>query len=191
MMQQNKPNFYIFTGGPGAGKTTLLNELSKHHYGCIPEVARAIIKEQHAIGGNALHTGDRISYANLMLKQSIDDYISNLSRSDPLFFDRGIPDLHSYLSQYADGIPAAFEHAIKTYRYNPLVFLFPPWPEIYCHDTERKQAFSEAIKTYHSLKRSYKICAYQLVDVPKASVEKRMQFILETIDALKQGTPWQ
>lgn len=51
----NKPNFYIFTGGPGAGKTTVLNELAKHNYGCIPEVARAIIKEQHATGGNALH----------------------------------------------------------------------------------------------------------------------------------------
>ena len=27
----NKPNFYIFTGGPGAGKTTVLNELAKHN----------------------------------------------------------------------------------------------------------------------------------------------------------------
>ena len=82
----NKSNFYIFTGGPGAGKTTLLNELSKLNYKCIPEVARAIIKEQNATGGNAVHTGDRTSYSNLMLQNSIHDFIKESSRKDILFF---------------------------------------------------------------------------------------------------------
>ena len=182
----NKPNFYIFTGGPGAGKTTVLNELSKHNYGCIPEVARAIIKEQHATGGNALHTGDRTSYVNLMLKNSINDYIEQSRRNDIIFFDRGIPDLYSYLSQYCGGVTAPLEDAILNYRYNTLAFVFPPWPEIYCHDTERKQDFTEAIKTYHSVKSAYDICEYKTIDVPMVSVEKRVQFILQTIGAVKQ-----
>ena len=180
----NKPNFYIFTGGPGAGKTTVLNELSKHNYGCIPEVARAIIKEQHTTGGNALHTGDRTSYVNLMLKNSINDYIEQSLRNDILFFDRGIPDLYSYLSQYCGGVTAQLEDAIRNYRYNTLVFVFPPWPERYCHDTERKQDLTEAIKTYHSVKSAYDICGYKTIDVPKVSVEKRVQFILKTIGAV-------
>lgn len=183
--QLNKPNFYIFTGGPGAGKTTVINELSKHNYGCIQEVARAIIKEQHATGGNALHTGDRTRYANLMLKNSIDDYILHSSKDDILFFDRGIPDLYSYQSQYCGGVTSAFEDAIKSYRYNTRVFIFPPWPEIYCHDSERKQDLKEAIKTYHSLKSAYDICGYETIDVPKTSVEMRMQFILKTIETVK------
>ncbi|MDA9271955.1 AAA family ATPase [bacterium] len=181
----NKPNFYIFSGGPGAGKTTVLNELSKKNYRCIPEVARAIIKEQRAIGGNALHTGDRTEYVNLMLKNSIHDFMMQSFRNDVCFFDRGIPDLYSYLSQYYGSVTATIEDAIKHYRYNTLVFLFPPWPEIYCHDTERKLDLKEAIKTYHSVKDAYRICGYETIDVPMFSVTKRIDFILQTIKTTK------
>lgn len=52
-------NFFIFTGGPGSGKTSVLNELAQRGYLIVPEVARAIIKQQQDIGGNAIHTGDR------------------------------------------------------------------------------------------------------------------------------------
>lgn len=176
-----KSNFYIFTGGPGAGKTTLLNELSKLNYKCIPEVARAIIQEQKATGGNAVHTGDRTSYSNLMLENSIRDFVSASSRKDILFFDRGIPDLYSYLSQYCGGVTTILQEAIKHYRYNTHVFLFPPWPEIYCHDTERKQNLDEAIQTYHSVKIAYELCGYKTIDVPKCTVTKRVDFILNVI----------
>ena len=178
----NKSNFYIFTGGPGAGKTTLLNELSKLNYKCIPEVARAIIKEQNATGGNAVHTGDRTSYSNLMLQNSIHDFIKESSRKDILFFDRGIPDLYSYLSQYCGGVTTTLQEAIKHYRYNTHVFLFPPWPEIYCHDTERKQSLNEAIQTYHSVTAAYDLCGYKTIDVPKCTVTERVDFILNVIE---------
>ena len=181
MEQINKSNFYIFSGGPGAGKTTILNELSKHHYECVPEVARAIIKTQHATGGNALHTGDRIAYTDLMLKQSVADFVDQSSRDDILFFDRGIPDLYSYLTQYCGGVTQIVADAIQLYRYNVLVFLFPPWPDIYCHDTERKLDFSEAIKTYQSVKEAYSICGYKTIDVPKLAITERVNFILNTI----------
>jgi predicted ATPase len=177
----NKPNFYIFTGGPGAGKTTVLNELSKLNYRCIPEVARAIIKDQHDSGGNALHTGDRTIYSTLMLELSIDDFITQSFRNDILFFDRGIPDLYSYLSQYCGGVTPQLQEAIKHYRYNTQVFLFPPWPEIYCYDTERKQNLDEAIKTYHSVKVAYDLCGYKIIDIPKFSVTERVNFILNAI----------
>lgn len=177
----NKPNFYIFTGGPGAGKTTVLNELEKLNYNCIPEVARAIIKEQHASGGNALHTGDRISYADLMLKNSMRDFMTASSKKNLHFFDRGIPDLYSYLSQYCGGVTETLQEAIKHYRYNTQVFLFPPWPEIYCHDTERKLSLDEAIQTYHSVKTAYELCGYKTVDVPKSSITERVHFILNTV----------
>lgn len=177
----SKPNFYIFTGGPGAGKTTVLNELSTRHYSCIPEVARAVIKKQEATGGNAVHTGDRDRYSNLMLQHSIDDFVTHLSQNDIIFFDRGIPDLYSYLSQYCEGVTAPIQKAIKQYRYNTLVFLFPPWPEIYCHDSERKLSLGEAIETYESVKMAYDLCGYKTMDVPKLPVLERVNFILNTI----------
>ena len=55
------PKFYLFTGGPGAGKTTVLNGLKQQGHLVIAEVARDIIINQQATGGNATHTGNRIT----------------------------------------------------------------------------------------------------------------------------------
>lgn len=176
----HRPNFYIFTGGPGTGKSTLLNALIEQGYACLPEVARMIIREQKATQGNALHTGDRVAYCDRMLEQSIFDFVH--APKDTLhFFDRGIPDLHSYQSQYLGKVEDNLNKAIQQYRYNTKVFLFPPWHEIYCHDEERKLPFSEAVQTYHSVKTSYKICGYQTIEVPQALISERVNFILKQI----------
>lgn len=171
-------NFFLFTGGPGAGKTSVLDELSRQGLTTIPEVARAIIKHQNAIGGNATHNGDRIAYRDLMLINSIEDYMKNSNLDNLLFFDRGIPDLYSYSNRFCNGVTKAITEAVTKFRYNPQVFLFPPWPEIYCHDTERKQYYDEAVKTYHAVKEGYTICGYHLIEVPKLSVKQRVDFIL-------------
>ena len=107
--------------------------------------------------------------------------LKNLPGKTYFFFDRGIPDLYSYLSQYCGGVTATLQEAIKHYRYNTHVFLFPPWPEIYCHDSERKQNIDEAIQTYHSVKAAYDLCGYKTIDVPKCTVKERVDFILNTI----------
>ena len=39
-----KPNFYLFTGGPGAGKSTVIELLAKQKRLVVPEVARNIIR---------------------------------------------------------------------------------------------------------------------------------------------------
>lgn len=177
----NKPNFFVFTGGPGTGKTTLLNELSYRGYTVVPEVARAIIKKQYATGGNATHMGNRTLYCELMLKQSISDFITSQTLSDIVFFDRGIPDLYCYLNEFCEGVTTEIVEVTGQYRYSPQVFLFPPWSEIYCHDEERKQNFQEATNTYYAVKKGYAACGYQLIEVPKLSITARADFILKFI----------
>ena len=76
-----KPNFYLFTGGPGAGKSTVIELLAKHKKLVVPEVARNIIRHQRTIGGSATHDGDRISYTALMLARSIEDRVGGALRS--------------------------------------------------------------------------------------------------------------
>lgn len=174
-----KTNFYLFTGPPGAGKTTLLEALASHA-AVMPEVARAIIKDQIAKGGNAIHTGDRRAYTDLMLAHSIRDYVECQSL-ETVFFDRGIPDLYSYTKRFCGGIRPDVLEAVNLYRYNPKAFLFPVWPEIYCHDTERKQTLEEAIDTYHAVKEGYSACGYELIEVPKLPVSERVHFILNAI----------
>lgn len=178
-----KSNFYLFTGPPGAGKTTLLEALAQNNQAVMPEVARAIIRQQQATGGNATHTGDRLTYSHLMLMASITDYLNCDVETQPVFFDRGIPDLYSYTKRFCGGVTSEVLEAVQHYRYNTKAFLFPVWPEIYCHDTERKQSLEEAIETYHAVKEGYSACGYTLIEVPKMSVSERVDFILQTITA--------
>lgn len=177
----SKPNFFIFTGGPGAGKTTVLNELEKKGHIIVPEAARNIIKAQRLIGGNANHTGDKEAYCELMLKQSILDYQSMSTIKKPVFFDRGIPDLFSYAKRFHLSMLTQTSVDTHNYRYNPNVFLFPYWAEIYTQDTERKQTPQEALDTYESVKLAHAECGYRLIDVPKVSIKERIDFILQVV----------
>ncbi|MCL9685305.1 AAA family ATPase [Legionella maioricensis] len=179
----NQPHFFLFTGGPGAGKTSVLNELGKSGYAVVPEVAREIIKTQNRNGGDATHNGNRNTFRDLMLKQSIIDFEQMLTSTQPVFFDRGIPDLYGYSHAFCDHIPPSVFQAVQQYRYNTKVFIFPPWVEIYGHDPERKQDFQEAIETYQAVKEAHLICGYQLIEVPKVSVRNRIEFILQMLNA--------
>lgn len=176
-------NYFIFTGGPGAGKSTVLDEIKKRGYFTVREAARDIIRQQIATGGNALHTGDRVQYTQLMLQKSIEDYLDNHAKTETVFFDRGIPDLYSYTSRFCGGLDPKVEKAVTEYRYNPYVFIFPAWQEIYVHDSERKQDFNEAIETYDAVKQGYTTCGYTLIEVPKFSVKERADFILNEVRA--------
>jgi len=176
-----KNNFFILTGGPGSGKTSVLEAFENCGYVVVPEVARSIIKEQQSIGREATHTGNRIAFCDLMLNQSILDYKNHLIVPQTVFFDRGIPDLYGYAKRFCNGITEEIEQATKTYRYNPTVFLFPPWPEIYNEDTERKQDFNEAIDTYQVVKEAYKVCGYQIIEIPKTTINERVEYILQRL----------
>lgn len=171
-------NYFLFTGGPGAGKTAVIEELDKRGYHVVPEAARNIIRHQRKTGGHATHDGDRVTYVELMLQQSLKDYRDNMLTESPVFFDRGIPDLYSYSKRFCGGVSASVGEAIAHCRYHPLAFVFPPWPEIYCHDEERKQSMDEAIETWHAVRDGYATCGYITVTVPKLPIDVRVAFIL-------------
>src|SRR5690606_26765655 len=121
-------------------------------------------------GGTAIHNGDRKAFRDLMLEQSIVDYCKMCSTEKPVFFDRGIPDLYGYSHAFCEEISTEVTNAIVRFRYNKVVFIFPPWIEIYKNDVERQQDFQEALKTYHALKEAYLYCGYKLVEMPKCTI---------------------
>lgn len=176
-----KPNFFILTGGSGSGKTSVLTALAQKGFLTVPEVARTIIKEQQIIGGNALHTGDRDAFLELMLRYSLEDYQQMRQERAAVFFDRGIPDLYGYAKTFCHKEQSQVNHAVEKYRYCQRVFLFPPWETIYINDTERHQDFKESVQTYMALKEGYQHCEYTVIDVPFLSVEERVTFILKTL----------
>ena len=45
------------------------------------------------------------------------------------------------------------ERVVELFRYNRRVFVAPPWEEIFEQDSERKQDFAEAVRTYEDSHR--------------------------------------
>lgn len=167
-------DFIVITGGPGAGKTTLLEEIRKGGFKYIPEVARKIIQAQVSSSGNALPWGNATKYRDIMLDESVEDYLSECNRPSEkaLFFDRGIPDTLAYSRLITLPVFKKLEEAARKYRYNHQVFILPPWKEIYITDHERKQNFEEAVSTHKVLRETYEQLDYELIEVPKVRDRK-------------------
>ncbi|WP_422141841.1 hypothetical protein [Vreelandella salicampi] len=44
---------------------------------------------------------------------------------------------------------------VEAFPYNPVVFLLPPWEDIYGTDSERDQTFEESVEVFGGMKRWY------------------------------------
>jgi predicted ATPase len=181
-MHVENPNLFVISGGPGAGKTTLLDELAKLGFRYAPEVARQIIQEQVRTGGTALPWADRAAYIGLMLQRSIESFEEHTPAPGPLFADRGIPDTLAYARVIGLANTRAIEDACRRYRYASVVFLAPPWREIYRTDSERKQDFAEGERTYGGLWETYEECGYRLIELPKLEPIARARFVCEHLE---------
>ena len=65
-----------------------------------------------------------------------------------------------------------------TNRYNNKVFITPPWKQIYRTDDERDQSFEQSIEVYQRLAKWYKEHDYDVIVLPKDTIENRTKFIL-------------
>jgi predicted ATPase len=169
---------FVITGGPGSGKTTLLLELERKGFRCSHEVARQIIQAQVATNGDALPWANTQRYTELMLARSIAAYRENTPSSEIVFMDRGILDVACYARLIGRPVFDDLKKACQEYRYNKIVFLAPPWKEIYTTDTERKQPYAEAVATYEKMAEVYQQYGYRPIELPKASPLERAEFAL-------------
>ncbi|PST82447.1 ATPase [Pedobacter yulinensis] len=172
---------YILTGGPGAGKTTVCSLLEKAGYSCVPESGRAVISQELHTGGSALTWADRSAFARRMFETDLAAYHA-ARRGTPVFFDRGLPDVAGYLKLEDLNFLPGLENALQNCRYAPLVFIFPPWQEIYVNDAERKQSFAVACRTFRMMVQVYQAYGYRLVEVPRLEPAGRCRFICSCLE---------
>lgn len=173
-------NRVVFTGGPGSGKTSVLEFLFKMGYPVAPEVGRKVIQAQMALQGSALPWLDKIAFRDEMVLQEINNY-QNYGNTGMTFYDRSMIDAYGY--SQLEHIPISDQLLAKCAELNYCrhVFTFPPWEEIYENDAERKQSFTKAVETYHQMLSAYLTFGYNLIEVPKVSVEERAKFIMRKL----------
>ncbi len=188
----SRPNFYILTGCSGGGKSTLLSALGKQGFLCVEETGRTIVRQQEAIGGNALPWKDLSAFCELTLSHNICNFERVAENEKSVFFDRGIPEAVG-IDHMLDRKPIPHHvKAAEIYRYNPCVFVLPPWPGIFVNDDERKHGFDAAVREYDIQRKIYEECGYTLIDVPKTGIDMRVAFVLDYIflreaNTTKQG----
>jgi len=172
-------NFVIISGCSAGGKSTLLDELKRRGYATVEEPGRRIVKDELARNGAALPWNDAVAFARRAIAMSLSDRESAGANTGWTFFDRGLIDAASAL-QHLTGEPALAELS-KSRRYNRLVFLAPPWPEIYATDPERRHDFDAAAAEYARLAATYPSLGYEIALLPKCTVGERAEFVLREL----------
>ncbi|WP_406611948.1 AAA family ATPase [Alcaligenes aquatilis] len=172
-------SFVLISGCSGGGKSTLLAELQKRGHTVIQEPGRRIVQEQLAIQGSALPWLGLEAFLQEALKIAQTDYVTAAQDGSWVFFDRGLIDAAAALQELR-GHPL-LEAVSRAYPYHPRVFLTPPWPQIYKQDPERRHDINAALHEYERLTRIYPLLGYQVSILPKTTVQKRADFVLNTL----------
>ena len=172
----------VLIGGPSTGKTSLINGLEKEGQICLHEVSREVTKAAQEEGIEQLFLTEPLLFSEKLLEQRILQFkqVENINAS-LVFIDRGIPDVVAYMDYLGQTYPKKFTDACKDFIYDK-VFVLPPWKDIHVTDEERYENFEQAEAIQNSLIKSYTSYGYDPVDVPKASVKERVEFILNNTD---------
>lgn len=169
-----KKNFFIISGCSGSGKSTLMNEIASRGHIVIHEPGRQVVKEQHYIGGDALPWKDWRKFIEFTISRTMYQYNTLINEERLVFFDRAIIDQISW-----EDPPEYLINAALKYRFNEIVFITPPWKEIYKTDNERKHSFDKAVEGYNSTIKKYEEFGHKLIYIPKTEVSKRADFVIE------------
>lgn len=174
-------HMFVVTGGPGSGKSSLIDALRRRGFQSMPEAGRAIIQDQVRIGGTSLPWADRTMFAELMLCWELRSWHEASKMNGPVLMDRGMADVYGYLTLCDLPVPAHVIAAAMEFRYNVKVFIAPYWEEIFSQDAERKQDRKEAEATGAVMAEIYARLGYQLVELPRDTVETRADFVMHNL----------
>lgn len=171
----------VITGGPGSGKTTLINSLEQNGQKVLHEISREVIREAQKEGIEQLFLENPLLFSEKLLEGRLKQYEMGDAYSNSfLFFDRGMPDVTAYMDYMDIHYPGNFVKTCTENKYDA-IFVLPPWKEIYIQDNERYESFGQAEKIFDFLKEGYRKYGYEVYEVPFATVNERMEYILNVL----------
>lgn len=181
-MSIHKPQKHLLIGGPSTGKSSVLDALSSAGFHCFEEVSRDVTLQARKLGIEHLFLNDPLRFSEMLLEGRIRQFKDAESLpTRHVFIDRGIPDVTAYMDHFNEDYPIKFKKANFSYVYDK-VFLFPIWNDIYTQDNERFEDLELAKGLQDALINTYRELGYDLIEIPKANVDVRAEFILNHLD---------
>ena len=171
----------VIIGGPGTGKTTIIDGLLAKGYCCYPEISREVTLQAKKEGIDQLFLENPLLFSELLLNGRKNQFIN--AQNEPhsiVFLDRGIPDVLAYMHYIGDSYPVIFDLTCRENIYTK-IFILPPWENIYIADNERYENYEQATLIHQHLVETYQKYGYTLIEVPKDTVDNRINFILDCI----------
>jgi predicted ATPase len=146
----------------------------------VPDTARAIIQERLRL--SLCPRPPAADFAEQILKREMEQYRRMASAPGLVFFDRCVVDALAGIDQVALATTFELQRLLEKYEYFRTAFIFPPWEEIYTTDAERDHTFAHAVAVHKATAAWYPRCGYDLVEVPRGTVQERCDFILERVN---------
>ncbi len=190
MNRLEQANRFIFTGTPGSGKTSVILALKRLGHVVIPESATDVIAEEQAKG-----TMCPWEQADFVDKIVLTQKLRQLNAKGELqFFDRS-PFCAYALGRYSahwhhrDFTPspillAEVDRCLKAGIYQHKVFFFENLGFIE-PTSARKISYEDALIFEQIHLDVYKEFGFEIVLVPKNTIEERCRFVLETLGIKK------
>lgn len=160
------------------GKTALIEELAGRGHRAVPDVSRELIWPPQA------DAKDKKRYMELLFQKGKDVFekASQEFINDPfVFFEGGFMEALCYAAQAGLPIAPEMKTYAETHRYRTDVFILPPWRGILPPDAQQPQEWNATVFTYNKMIQTYRSFGYDPMEIPKAPVSKRADFVLDHI----------
>ncbi|MBN09847.1 MAG: ATPase [Flavobacteriaceae bacterium] len=179
-MNSIKAQKILITGGPGSGKTSIIERLKNEGFSCMDEFSRSLLKLGKKQGLYDVFLEQPTLLTSKIISARKKQFFESEKIYNPkkrlVFFDRGIHDAIAYYMYIDNSNP--YPTWAENYIYDK-IFFFPQWKKIYLNDKERVESYNTSKKISSIIEFTYKYYKYDIIEVPKVSIENRMNFILK------------
>ncbi|MEO1107644.1 MAG: AAA family ATPase [Pseudomonadota bacterium] len=161
----------VLSGCSGGGKSTLLEEMARRGYTTVAEPGRRVIAAEQEHSGDGLPWINPESFCRKVIQTSFDDVTK--APDGLVLFDRSALDALIWFDRTGANLESSLRDKILSLGYDHCVYLFPPWPEIYVKDEQRRHDLSDALEEYEALCDRLPTLGFQTALVPKKPVADR------------------